>query len=132
MTEGMDVVVGTILEGKVSGIQSYGAFVSFADGTHGLIHISEISERFVRKIEDYLHVNDNVRVKIIGFDDQKKFYRLSLKQLNDRERQFIRKPPVLKPRRQKVPMKSQDFTALAKNLPQWIEDALQKGDKYND
>lgn len=65
----MDLVVGTILEGKVSGIMKFGAFISLPGGKSGLVHISEIANSYVNEVKDFLTEGQDVRVKIIGIDE---------------------------------------------------------------
>ena len=55
--------VGDIVEGVVTGIKPYGAFVSLDSSHNGLIHISEISERYVRDVHTFVSINQRVRVK---------------------------------------------------------------------
>lgn len=74
----MSISVGQILEGKVTGITKFGAFVSFPEGDNGLVHISEISNDYVEKVDDFLKVNDTVKVKVISIKDGK--VSLSIKQ----------------------------------------------------
>lgn len=74
----MSISVGQILEGKVTGITKFGAFVSFSEGENGLVHISEISNDYVEKVEDFLKVNDEVKVKVLSVKDGK--VSLSIKQ----------------------------------------------------
>ena len=50
----MQLEVGTVLEGKVTGITKFGAFVSLPDGKSGLVHISEIANTFVNDVHDYV------------------------------------------------------------------------------
>ncbi|MFN3467229.1 MAG: S1 RNA-binding domain-containing protein, partial [Candidatus Brocadiales bacterium] len=76
MTE--EVTVGKIYHGKVVAIKEYGAFVEVLPGQDGLLHISELSDSYVKKIEDVLKVGDETWVKVIGIDDQKRI-RLSRK-----------------------------------------------------
>ena len=64
----MKYKTGMIVEGKVTGIQPYGAFVNLDSQNAGLIHISEISDGFVKDISKYVQVGDHVKVKIIDFD----------------------------------------------------------------
>lgn len=59
---------GQILQGKVTGIQPYGAFVALDDETQGLVHISEVTHGFVKDIHDYLTVGDDVTVKVLHVD----------------------------------------------------------------
>ena len=59
----MHYMVGEIVDGVITGIKPYGAFVSLDTSHNGLIHISEISERFVRDVHLYVCVNQRVKVK---------------------------------------------------------------------
>jgi S1 RNA binding domain protein len=65
----MDLVVGTILDGKVSGIMKFGAFVSLPGGKSGLVHISEIAYSYVNEVKDFLTEGQDVKVKVIGIDE---------------------------------------------------------------
>ncbi|HHT9118168.1 MAG TPA: polyribonucleotide nucleotidyltransferase, partial [Candidatus Hypogeohydataceae bacterium YC38] len=76
MTE--EVKVGKTYQGKVMSIKDYGAFVEVLPGQDGLLHISELSDSYVEKVEDVLKVGQEVWVKVIGIDDQKRI-RLSRK-----------------------------------------------------
>ncbi len=76
MTE--EIKIGKIYLGKVVAIKEYGAFVEVLPGQDGLLHISELSDSYVKKIEDVLKVGDETWVKVIGIDDQKRV-RLSRK-----------------------------------------------------
>ena len=75
----MSLQVGEILEGKVTGITKFGAFVLLPGGTSGLVHISEIANAFVNDVNDYLHMGDTVKVKVIGITEAGKV-NLSIKQ----------------------------------------------------
>ena len=72
---------GSIIEGKVVRIVSFGAFVSVEPGIDGLIHISQVSTHRVNKVEDELTVGDIVRVKVLDVDPQAKRISLSRKQV---------------------------------------------------
>ncbi|MBU1262069.1 S1 RNA-binding domain-containing protein [bacterium] len=72
--------IGEIAEGKVIGITNFGAFVQFDDGKRGLVHISKITEGFVKNVGDYLQMNDAVVVKIIS-KDKKGNLNLSIKDI---------------------------------------------------
>ncbi len=65
----MELEVGTVLEGKVTGITKFGAFVSFPSGKSGLVHISEIAYPYVQNVSDHLTDGQTVKVKIIGIDE---------------------------------------------------------------
>ncbi|HKL47655.1 MAG TPA: S1 RNA-binding domain-containing protein [Candidatus Izemoplasmatales bacterium] len=62
---------GDIVKGRITNIKSYGAFVKVEDKHDGLIHISEISDGYVRNIEDYLTVGDEVTVEVIKVQGDK-------------------------------------------------------------
>ena len=63
--------IGDIVTGTVTGIENYGIFVSLNENNSGLVHISEISDYFVRNINDYVELNEIINVKIIGIDSLK-------------------------------------------------------------
>lgn len=74
--------VSDVVSGKVTAIMNFGAFVLLEDGTSGLVHISEISRNFVRDINDFLSVGQQVRVVSLATDhDGKK--RLSIKKADE-------------------------------------------------
>ncbi|UNL43096.1 RNA-binding protein S1 [Ligilactobacillus agilis] len=68
----MSVEVGTKVTGKISGITNFGAFVDLGDKQTGLVHISEVSDGFVKDIHDVLAVGDEVQVKILSVGDDGK------------------------------------------------------------
>ena len=76
----MELGVGAIVDGKVTGITKFGAFVSLPEGKSGLVHISEIAYSYVNEVSDHLHEGQEVRVKIIGIDQAKRI-NLSIKQV---------------------------------------------------
>ncbi len=71
--------VGQIVEGKVTGIMNYGAFVDLGGGTSGMVHISEVAPTYVNEIKDHLTIGQEVKVKIIAIDERGKIA-LSIKQ----------------------------------------------------
>ena len=75
----MDLVVGAILDGKVTSIMKFGAFVSLPGGKSGLVHISEICNEYIKHPSEVLTVGDKVRVRVIGVDVAKKRISLSIK-----------------------------------------------------
>lgn len=76
------VKIGTIYNGTVKKITTFGAFVEVFNGTDGLLHISEIAEGRVNRVEDHLKEGQQVRVKVIGVDERGKIS-LSIKKLGD-------------------------------------------------
>ncbi len=74
----MTIEVGSIVEGVVTGITNFGAFVELPDGQTGLVHISEVADAYVRDVKDYLKDNDRVTVMVIAIENGK--IGLSIKQ----------------------------------------------------
>ncbi|NRD77481.1 RNA-binding protein S1 [Bacillus sp. BRMEA1] len=79
----MSIEVGSKLQGKVTGITNFGAFVELPDGTTGLVHISEVADNYVKDINDHLKVGDQVEVKVINVEKDGKIG-LSIKKAKDR------------------------------------------------
>ena len=75
----MGLEVGAILEGKVTGITKFGAFVSLPENRSGLVHISEIAYSYVNDISEHLSEGQTVTVKVIGIDANNRI-NLSIKQ----------------------------------------------------
>ena len=67
----MQLNVGEVLEGKVTGITKFGAFVSLPGGKSGLVHISEIANGFVSDISQYVQTGMTVKVKILSINGEK-------------------------------------------------------------
>lgn len=65
----MELEVGSVVQGKVTGITKFGAFVSLPEGKSGLVHISEIAYAYVSEVSEHLSVGQEVTVKIIGVDE---------------------------------------------------------------
>ena len=76
----MELGVGAIVDGKVTGITKFGAFVALPEGKSGLVHISEIAYSYVNEVSDHLHEGQEVKVKIIGIDQSNRI-NLSIKQV---------------------------------------------------
>ncbi|MBN7273700.1 RNA-binding protein S1 [Ligilactobacillus pobuzihii] len=68
----MSIEVGSKVTGKVSGITNFGAFIDLGEHKNGLVHISEISDGFVKDIHDVLSVGDEVTVKVLSISDDGK------------------------------------------------------------
>ncbi|GAA6236734.1 MULTISPECIES: S1 domain-containing RNA-binding protein [Apilactobacillus] len=68
----MAIEVGSKISGKVSGITNFGAFVDLGDHKTGLVHISEISDSYIKDIKDVLTVGDEVKVKVLKIGDDGK------------------------------------------------------------
>lgn len=81
--------VGSIIEGKVTGITKFGAFVELDDGAVGMVHISEISQSYVNDISEHLKENQIVKVKVLNVGDDGKIS-LSIKRALPQQSGFRR------------------------------------------
>ena len=79
----MAIEVGSVVEGVVTGITNFGAFVELPEGKTGLIHISEVADVYVNDVHDFLKERDSVKVKVLTVDDRGKIG-LSIKALQDK------------------------------------------------
>lgn len=119
------IEVGSVLSGKVTGIQPYGAFVALNESTQGLVHISEVTHGFVKDINDHLKVGDEVNVKVLSIDEAAGKIGLSIRATEEAPVQAESKPK--KPRkRQAAPIKLEDesaqgFNTLKDKLQEWID-----------
>ena len=86
---------GKIVKGTVTGIESYGVFISFDDYYSGLIHISEISYNFVKDINDFVKIGDIINVEIIGIDEESNHLKLSIKNINYQRRTPRKKRKII-------------------------------------
>ncbi len=116
----MQLEVGKIYEGKVTGITKFGAFVELDKDTTGMVHISEVANTFVNDIKDHITEGQSVKVKVLSVGEDKKIS-LSIKKALPAppKKQFDRRPGqdqgrYQAPRRKYEPPEPQDF---AKNPP---------------
>ncbi|MDC3417920.1 S1 domain-containing RNA-binding protein [Aquibacillus salsiterrae] len=89
----MSIEVGSKLQGKVTGITNFGAFVELPGGSTGLVHISEVADNYVKDINDHLSVGDEVTVKVVNVENDGKIG-LSIKKAKDNPPPARRKPHV--------------------------------------
>lgn len=115
----MQLKIGQVIEGTVTGIQPYGAFVMIDDNTSGLIHISEISDGYVKDVKNFVNIKDKVRVKVIDLDETSAHARLSLKALQN---STLRKEKIRHKKSYLPPMEI-GFQSIADAMIQWIERA---------
>lgn len=87
----MELTVGQIVEGKVTGITNFGVFVDMGDGKSGLVHISEVARSYVNDIKEILKVGDVVKAKVLNVGDDGKIS-LSIKRALEPEKTEQRSP----------------------------------------
>ena len=123
----MNYQVGQLVIGKVYNVKPYALFMSFEDGVTGLLHISEISDSFVRDIEKYGSVGDEIKVKILSIDKENGFLRVSYKAIPEEERYSTHNSSS-----RSIPQFDEaDFTDLEEKLPEWINATLEKAKGEN-
>ena len=111
-----DYKVGMTVYGKITGIKPYGAFVKFDDGVSGLIHISEISNGFVRNIDSFIKQDEYVMAKVIDIDKEHKQLRLSFKALSQNTRRYTKRVKF-----QGMPENIKGFGTIRDNMEKWIK-----------
>lgn len=116
----MDCKIGDIVDGYVTGIQPYGAFVSLDEETQGLIHVSEIQSGYTKNIQDVLKIGEKVKVQIIDIDEYSQKISLSRRTL---EGQFIQ-TGIRKKRYFTNKYKKIGFTTIKEALPYWVKEAM--------
>ena len=124
----MEYKINDLVIGKVENVKPYAVFLSFPNGTRGLLHISEISDSFIKDIEKFLSEGDEVKVKVLNIDESNGFMRVSLKQVSQEERFSTHKNV----KRKKVENSEEDFAPLLERLPSWIEHTLEKAKENKD
>ncbi|MBE6886552.1 MAG: S1 RNA-binding domain-containing protein [Oscillospiraceae bacterium] len=116
----MQLEVGSIYEGKVTGITKFGAFVELENGKTGMVHISEVASVYVKEIKDHLQLNQTVKVKVLTIGEDGKVS-LSIKQCE---------PPKPKPQRSH---QGRTFEGLPRSAePTNFEDMLTKFKQSSD
>ncbi len=101
-----------IIEGLVTGIEQYGIFVSLDEYYSGLIHISEISDGYVRDINNYVNIGETIKVRVLDSDDDSFHVKLSIKNLDYR----------INRKNTKINETGSGFEILKNNLNKWIDE----------
>ena len=107
---------GKIIKGVVSGIESYGAFVTFDEYYTGLIHISEISHGFVKNITDFMKIGDTIYTEILEVDEKSNHLKLSIKNIKYKPQKIKKNKRIIE-----TPL---GFRTLSYKLPKWIDNSL--------
>lgn len=115
----MEYKIGMVLEGKVTGIQNYGVFVSLDDNTQGLIHISELKHSYIKNIHDEIRVGQKIKVKIIDIDEYTKKISLSKRALDVNIPYRYNKKQYFTNQKKKI-----GFNSIARNLNHWVKQAI--------
>ena len=92
----MELAVGQIVEGKITGITAFGVFVDIGEGKSGLVHISEVARTYVSDINEFVKVGDVVKAKVLTIGDDGKIS-LSIKKALEPEKREPREKRERKP-----------------------------------
>lgn len=106
-----------VIKVKITGIQNYGAFADIEGDYNGLIHISEISYGYVKNIEDFINIGDNIYAQVVSIDDENKKLKLSIKDID-----YKKNGAKLK----RMAETKKGFTPLKENLEIWINKKIKE------
>lgn len=109
--------INEVVKVKITGIQTYGAFVSTNDNIEGLIHISEISYGYVKNINDYIRIGDKIYAEVIGYNDDNKQLKLSIKDIDYKNNGVKLK---------RIAETKKGFQPLKDNLDMWINTKIKE------
>ena len=112
------IKVGKIVEGQITGITKYGVFVSLEDNYVGMVHISEVSNKFVSDLNENFKIGDIVRVKVLSIDEDKLQVKLSIKKVGGTAK-----------KRKKIEESGSGFEVLKDKLPIWVDEKIKELEK---
>lgn len=121
----MELEIGAVVEGKVTGITKFGAFVALPEGKSGLVHISEVANSYVNDVNDYLSVGQTVKVRVLSINEAGKI-NLSVKQAQPAPPSPPRRPPVREARSQSPAARTAPPAADPPSADKAFEDRLKK------
>ncbi len=105
---------GDIVKGQVTGVTKYGVFVSLEDDYNGMVHISEVSDKFVNDLNKLFEIGDVIKVKVLEIDENKSQVKLSIKKINFK----------VKKGKSKIEEAGLGFDLLKENLDKWMNDKI--------
>lgn len=109
-----NIKVGEIINTQITGISKYGIFVKVDDIYTGMIHISEITDKYVNDIGRIYVIGESVDAKVLEIDEEKKQVKLSTKEVNSG-----------KNKRKAIKEEGRGFEPLKENLDRWINETLE-------
>ena len=109
--------VSEVVSGKITAIMNFGAFVSLEDGTSGLVHISEISKNFVKDVNDFVELGEDVYAEVIDVDNEHNRLKLSIKDIDYKYTGM---------RLERMAETRSGFEPLKEHLDEWINDKIKE------
>ena len=113
---------GEIIKGQITGITSYGIFLNLEDDYTGLVHISEVSDKFVKDLPKQFNIGDLINVKVISVDEENKQVKLSIKKIDYKTEDNL----------SMIPESGKGFGLLEENLAKWTETKYKEISKANE
>ncbi len=115
-----DYKKGDVVKARITRIEKYGAFAAIDEKYSGLIHVSEITDRYVKEITDFVDVGDVINVKILDFSERSNALKLSAKEVNG---------DLYKNKKRKIKETVFGFYLLKAALPSWIKKKMEEINK---
>ena len=113
--------VGDIVKGQITGVTPYGVFVSLDDDYTGLVHISEVSDKYVKNLQDKFNIGDIINVKVVEVDEDKSHVKLSIKKIDYKVEETL----------SMIPESGSGFGLLEANLEKWTSKKIKEINKKN-
>lgn len=110
------IKLNNIVKGQVTGITPYGVFVSLEDDYSGLVHISEVSNKFVKNLNDLFSIGDIINVKVLDINEDKREVKLSIKKIDYKVEQQL----------SMIPESGSGFGLLHANLKNWTNQKIKE------
>lgn len=118
----MSIKEGEIVKGQITGVTPYGVFVSLEDDYTGLVHISEVSDKFVKDLPHKFNIGDIINVKVVSIDEDKSHVKLSIKKIDYKVEESL----------SMIPESGTGFGMLEENLDKWTEKKYSEISKINE
>lgn len=114
-----NIKVGEIVKGQVTGITLYGVFVTLNDDYTGMVHISEVSSKFISNLNKKFNIGDIISVKVIDIDENKRQVKLSIKNINYRVEKTA----------SAIKEKGTGFEVIKNNFEDWVTKKMEEINK---
>lgn len=108
--------VGDIVKGEVTGVTKYGVFVNLDYDYSGLVHISEVSDKYIKDLKERFMIGDLIRAKVLEVDESKNHLKLSIKEINCK----VETDDTV------IEESGLGFDLLEENMPKWIEEKMKE------
>ena len=121
----MQLTVGQIIEGKITGITNFGVFADLGDSLTGMVHISEVAQTYVSEIRDHVKENDVVKMKVLSISEDGKIS-LSIKRAMEQPKQNAPRERAQRPERQPAKPDSSFVWTAKKTESESFEDMMNR------